>query len=108
MSEFVRTKPEGPNESYGQEHDTLKAFYGADKIGKPVELKAGEWTVYKIPIATGFDKDDATVGALYIFEAGTPKDRWRIKMRASYPKKDQAEHAKTVESLLRRFRVIHS
>lgn len=105
LHDMVRIKPEGANNSYGQEHDNLKAFYGADKVGKPVQLKVGERIVYKIPVATGFDKSDSTVGALYLWEAGpNAKDRWRIRMRASYPKQDEAEHAKKVEATLWHFK----
>lgn len=105
LNDFVRLKPEGPNNSYGQEHDTLKAFYGPDKIGKPEQIKVGDRVVFKIPVLTGPDKDGSAVGVLYVWEAGTnAKDRWRIKMRATYPKKDEAEHAKKVESLLGNFK----
>jgi hypothetical protein len=105
INDFVRLKPEGPNNSYGQEHDTLKVFYGPDKIGKPELIKVGDRAVYKIPVASGPDKDGSTVGVLYVWEAGpNPKERWRIKMRASYPKQDEAEHAKRIAALLGNFK----
>ncbi len=105
LNDFVRLKPEGPNNSYGQEHETLKAFYGPDKIGKPEQIKVGDRVVFKIPVMTGPDKDGSTVGVLYVWEAGlNAKDRWRIKLRASYPKKDEAEHARKVEALLGNFK----
>lgn len=101
LSDYIHSKPEGTNKSYGRDHDSLKLYYGADKVGNPEEIKVGDRVAYKIPIGDGPDKDGAMVGVLYIWEAGVnAQDRWRIKLRATYPKKDQADHAKKVQALL--------
>jgi len=105
LSEYIRVKPDGPTKTFGREHEALKRLYGADKVGKPEELKLAGRTVYRIQVTDGPDKDGAMAGALYVWEAGpNDRDRWLIKLRASYPKKDQAEHAKTVEGLVKNFK----
>jgi hypothetical protein len=105
LSDFIRLKPEGPNSSYGREHDNLKLFYGPEKVGKPEEVKLGDRVMYKVPVLDGPDKAGNAVGVLYLWEAGAnAKERWRIKLRATYPKTNEAEHAKAVEKLLQNFR----
>jgi hypothetical protein len=105
LSEFVRLKPEGPAKSFGREHDALKLVYGEDKVGKPEQLKSGERAVFKIPVLDGPERDGKSAGVLYVFEAGPDeKKRWRIKLRATYPKQGEALHAKTVEALLGLFK----
>lgn len=104
FGDFVKLKPDA-DKSYGIEHATLAQVYGKEKVSPPEEIKVGERAVYRIKLADGPAKDGKSVGVLYVFEGGTnPKERFRIKMRATYPKADEAEHLKTVEALLANFK----
>jgi len=104
FGDYVKLKP-GADQSYGIEHATLAQLYGKDKVSPPEALKVGERTVYRIKVSDGPSKDGKSVGVLYVFEAGpNPKERFRIKMRATYAKMDEAEHLKTVEALLANFK----
>ena len=100
LDDFVRLKPDPKTKSYGREHEALKLLY-EDKVGKPEQIKVGERSIFRILIDDGPLRDGKLAGVLYLFEAGPDaKNRWRIKMRATYPKMKQEEHQKVVEALL--------
>jgi hypothetical protein len=91
------------DENLGEEYGLLVAVYGKDKVSRPTTATLGGFTVYKILLDDGPDGAARSSGAVYLFEAGTGENRWKIKVRAVYPRLNREEHVKQVEELIRQF-----
>jgi hypothetical protein len=85
----------------GDEYATLVTVYKKDNIERPITMKVGPYTVFKVLIDGGPDKGDA--GALYLFEAGSGGNRWKVKVRAVYPRQNREEYLKQVEEVIANF-----
>ena len=74
---------------YGEEYETLKVIYGADKVAKPVKVAVNGFDVHKVNVKGGPDRGDKYDGTLYLFEVASDEGRWLVKVRVSYPKADR-------------------
>ncbi len=99
-SEVIRA---AEDENLGEEYGLLVAVYGKDKVSRPTTVTLGGFTVYKILLDDGPDGPAKSAGAVYLFEARTGENRWKIKVRAVYPRMNREEHVKQVEELIRQF-----
>jgi len=92
---------EGDN--LGEEHATLATVYGRGKVGLPSAFKVGSFTVFKVLIDDGPDRDGRFAGAMYLFESGPADKRWKVKIRAIYPALNREEYMKQVEEVIKQF-----
>jgi hypothetical protein len=99
-NEIIRAAEE---DNLGEEYGLLVAVYGKTKVSRPTTLKAGPFTVYKILIDDGPEGPTKSAGAVYLFEAGSAPNRWKVKVRAVYPQINREEHVKQVEELIGQF-----
>ncbi|WP_020468234.1 hypothetical protein [Zavarzinella formosa] len=76
---------------YGEEYETLKVVYGADKVGKPTKITVGNFEVHKVNVKGGPDRGEKYDGTLFLFEVASEEGRWIVKARVSYPKSDRPE-----------------
>ncbi len=91
IEDFVKTGvTDKPNE-LGEEYGTLLAIYGADKLEKPVDHKIGSIPAYKITINDGPLGTGSSLGALYIFTAGSGENRWLVRVRVNLTSKTAAK-----------------
>ncbi len=74
---------------FGEEYETLKVVYGADKVTKPVKMSAGGFEVHKVNVKGGPDRGDKYDGTLYLFQVASEEGRWLVKVRVSYPKAER-------------------
>ena len=85
----------------GEEYSILTTVYGKAKVSRPTTYKVGPITVFKVLVDDGPDKVYA--GALYLFEAGTGDQRWKVKIRANFPQMGREEYIKQVEEVVAQF-----
>lgn len=85
---------------YGEEYETLKVVYGADKVSKPVKMNFGNFELLKINVKGGPDRGDKYDGTLYLFQVTSDEGRWVIKARVSYPKSENNDGEKWAEEVL--------
>jgi hypothetical protein len=100
FGEFIRA---AEDQNLGDEYATLVTVYGAKKVGRPTTFKVGPYTVYRVAIDDGPDRDGRFVGSVYLFEAGTGDNRWRVKIRAIYPALEREKYVKEIEEIINRF-----
>jgi hypothetical protein len=87
----------------------LTQKYGKDKVAKKDPITVSNKPVFVITLDEGTARDvpnrqGKEAGVIYLFEAGPDdKNRWKIKVRGTYAKKDAAEGQKQVEALLQNF-----
>lgn len=87
----------------------LTQKYGKDKVAKKDPITVANKPVFVIALDDGTARDvpnrkGKETGVIYLFEAGPDdKNRWKIKVRGSFPKKDPEEGRKLVEGLLQNF-----
>lgn len=91
------------DEELGEEYGLLLAVYGKAKVSRPTTLRAGPFTVFKVLIDDGPDGPTKSAGAVYLFEAGSGDNRWKVKVRAVFPQIGRDESIKQVESVLEQF-----
>jgi len=97
FSDFIRA---AADEQLGEEYALLQTVYGKTKVGRPTTINVGPYQVYKILIEDGPDRDGRFAGAVYLFEAGTGENRWRVKIRAVYPATNREKYIKEVEDVI--------
>lgn len=90
------------DDNLGEEHALLVTVYGKGKVGRPTTMKVGPFTVFKITLDAG-PEEGKSAGAVYLFEAGSGEDRWKVKIRAVYPQVNREVYVKQVEDLLAQF-----
>ncbi len=88
---------------FGEEYAMLTAVYGKERVGKPVAQSIGTYSVIKIRIEAGPIPEDQSVGVVYFFETGVTDKRWKIKIRANFPKISEVLYQEQLGSLLRAF-----
>ncbi|MCS6977010.1 MAG: hypothetical protein NZM31_08410 [Gemmatales bacterium] len=92
-------------ETYGIEHDLLQMLYGKDKVGKPDAVTVNERPGFKVLLNSGPSLSDKEAGVVYIFETGPDeRDRWKVKLRATFPKVYQDDALKIVDDLVKNLR----
>ena len=102
QAEIVNPKP-AKGEGYGVEYDTLVQVYGEDKVSKPREVKVGDGAAYRIDVESGPGADQNKLdlaGVLYVFFVENEGRPWRIKLRATFLKKDREQCIKDVERIM--------
>jgi hypothetical protein len=83
LEDFVRVGITDKPTDYGEEYATLVAIYGASKLEKPIEHRIGSIPAYKIPINDGPLGTGSSLGALYVFTAGSGENRWLVRVRVN-------------------------
>jgi hypothetical protein len=91
------------DDNLGEEYSLLVAVYGNAKVSRPTTFKVGPFTVFKILIDDGPEGPAKSAGAVYLFEAGSGTNRWKVKVRAVYPQINRMEHMRIVEDLIGQF-----
>ena len=91
------------NGDFGEEYAMLRAVYGKDRVGKPTSQVIGAFNVIKIRIESGPIPEDQSVGIVYLFETGGTDRRWKVKVRANYPKISETLYTEQLEAVLRAF-----
>ncbi len=87
----------------------LTQKYGKEKVSKKEPMTVANKPVYVLTVDDGTARDvpaqsGKETGIVFLFEAGPDdKNRWKIKVRGTVYKKEQAEALKIVESLLQQF-----
>ena len=99
-SEIVRT---AEDDNLGEEYALLVTVYGKAKVSRPTSLRLGSFDVFKILLDDGPDGPAKSAGAVYLFEAGGPDNRWKVKVRAVYPQIGREDYIKQVEDLIIQF-----
>jgi hypothetical protein len=88
-------------EAAAAEAALMAGIFGQAKAGKPEPVTAGDRAGFKITVDDGPSRNGKEAGVIYLFESGPDeKNRWKVKLRATFPKMTQAESAKAVEELL--------
>lgn len=91
-------------EALDLEVNQLGIIYGKEKVVKKDPITVENKPVYVIEVDDGTLRDGKESGVVYLFEGGPDeRHRWKIKVRATWPKKNAAEAAKMVEELLTNF-----
>jgi len=98
FSDIIRA---AADENLGDEYALLQTVYGKGKVSRPTTMKVGPYTVFKVLIDDGPEKNSA--GAVYLFEAGSGANRWKVKVRAVYPQMNREEYMKQVEEVVNQF-----
>jgi hypothetical protein len=87
----------------------LTQKYGKDKVAKKDPITVANKPVFVISLDEGTARDVSNqqgkeAGIIYLFEAGPDENnRWKLKVRGTYPKKDGAQGQQLVEQLLQNF-----
>ncbi len=100
FSDYIRASSDA---DLGDEYATLVSVYGKAKVGPPTTMKVGPYTVFKVLIDDGPDQDGGYAGGMYLFEAGSGDNRWRVKIRAVYPLLNRGEYIRQVEEVVNQF-----
>ena len=98
FSDIIRA---AADENLGDEYALLQTVYGKGKVGRPTTMKVGLYTIYKVLLDDGPDKNSA--GAVYLFEAGSGDNRWKVKVRAVYPQMNREAYLKDVDEVINTF-----
>ena len=99
------TDGKSQRQTYGLEHDLLQMLYGQDKVGRPDAITVNERPGFKVLIDSGPSLNDKEAGVVYIFETGPDeRERWKVKLRATFPKYHREEALRLVEELVRNLR----
>ena len=101
FSDIIRTADE--LDDLGDEYATLIAVYGKGKVGRPTSYKSNAFSIYKILVDDGPEKEGRNAGALYLFETGSGENKWKVKIRAVYPQLNREEYIKQVEDVIAQF-----
>lgn len=89
-----------------RELEQLQLTYGKDKVTRQPEMTVKNKPVYVFAISEGPSRDvperaGKEVGIVYLTEAGPDeRNRWKIRIRATVPKKTRDAGVKRVEELL--------
>lgn len=86
--------------SHGLEHDLLQMAYGVEAVGKPEKTNAGGREGVRILVKDGPTQNGKEAGAVYLVELGAGDSRWKLKLRATFPKTAQEASLKKVEELV--------
>jgi len=97
FSDFIRA---AEDKQLGDEYALLQTVYGEKKVGRPTTFNVGPYMIYKINVDDGPDRDGKFAGTVYLFEAGTGENRWRVKIRAVYPAANREKYVKEVEDFI--------
>jgi hypothetical protein len=92
------------DDKLGEEYDILVTVYGKEKVERPVQEQIGEFKVFKIVINAGPDSNLQGAGVMYLFQVGTGDNRWRIKVRGTFPITGREQSIKTVQDVVKSFR----
>ncbi len=92
-------------ETYGIEHDLLQMLYGKDKVAKPDAVTVNERPGFKVLVDSGPSLNEKEAGVVYIFETGPDeRERWKVKLRATFPKIYREEALRIVDDLVKNLR----
>lgn len=89
FSDWIRTTEIAGE--FGEEYETLKVVYGADKVSKPDKMTYGNFDVIKMNVKGGPDRGEKYDGTMFLFEVNGVEGRWIVKIRVSFPKTDRTE-----------------
>lgn len=85
------------------EYELLLTVYGKNKVSKPTTMLVGPFTVHKILVDDGPDREGRYAGAVYLFESGPNDNRWCVKIRTIYPALNREVYVKQVEEVINSF-----
>ena len=91
------------DEDLGAEYGVLLAVYGKAKVSRPTTIRSGPFTVFKVLIDDGPEGPSKSAGAVYLFEAGSGENRWKVKVRAVFPQLNRDDSIRQVEALIDQF-----
>jgi hypothetical protein len=80
-------------------------LYGKDKVAKPDAVTVNERPGFKVLVDSGPSLNEKEAGVVYIFETGPDeRERWKVKLRATFPKIYRDEALKIVDDLVKNLR----
>jgi hypothetical protein len=93
------------NGEFGEEHSLAVTIYGKERVSKPITQTIGAFSVTKFRIETGPFPEDQNIGMIYLFEVGTGENRYKIKLRANFPKISEGSYLPMIEKIVGNFAI---
>ncbi|MER3415252.1 MAG: hypothetical protein C4297_03440 [Gemmataceae bacterium] len=105
LDEFAKIEQDVLSKLYGEKEEKQDGTTRKVPVVKEREpVKAGDRNGFRIRIDDDPDRNRPDAGVIYLFEVGSGKDRYKLRIRATFPARDRNEFEKQTEALLQAFK----